>query len=391
MLLSVAGVIIVGSLMGAIFNCLKLPRLLGYLLAGILLGPSMLDSLDPGFLQLSPIIRRVALIIILVRAGLTLNMRQLTQVGRPALLLCFVPASMEMLGALLVGPWLLGLSLAESLLIGSVLAAVSPAVVVPRMVNLIEDGYGVNKQIPQMILAGASADDVYVLVLFTAFMSLNLSGHFQALDLLKVPVAILSGILIGWLIGFFLVKFLQRYSIDRMMQILLILAISFILVTLEDYCQGYYSGLLSIISMNMMIFREMPEDASSLSRGFNHLWRGAEIFLFFLVGASVDLSYTLKSSWLPLVFIACLLVFRVVGVALALVHTALSKQERLFVAFAYLPKATVQAAIGSLPLASGLASGELILSVSVLSILTTAPLGAILTDYFAGKWLTRSN
>lgn len=390
MLQSVALILVSGVILEYILRQLKLPALLGYLIAGIVLGPFGLDALDSQLLSLSPDIRQVALIIILTRAGLSLDVRQLIKVGRPAILMCFVPATIEILAAIIFGPILLGLTFSQSLLIGSILAAVSPAVVVPRMVDLIHQQRGTRKQVPQMILAGSSADDVYVLVLFTAFLTLAMGGEVSSWTFLQIPLSIISGIIGGALIGWSLNRLFNRFSLQTTFQVAILLASAFLLMGVEEQFAGYFSGILAVISMNMMIQRESPTLSIILSDKFNQLWHVAEMFLFFLVGVSVNPANTLSYGIMPVVFIIILSLCRLfIGVKLSLVNTHFNKKEKRFALISYLPKATVQAAIGSVPLASGVAGGELMLTLAVLSILMTAPIGAIGMDYLAPRLLTK--
>lgn len=391
MLISVLVMVASGWILGAFCRRYRLPALVGYLLAGILCGPSVGNWVSADLLKVSDQLRQMALVIILTRAGLSLDFRSLKKVGRSAFYLCFLPASFEIVGALLLGGWLLGLSLPQSLLLGTILAAVSPAVVVPRMVRLIEEGYGSKERIPQMILAGASVDDVYVLVLFSSFLTLNLQGSFEPLALLQIPVAILLGLVVGGTVGKVTVRLLDLLVKFRGLRVLLVFLVSYGVLTLEDALSVSYSGLLAIIIFNMVIYQERPPVAQKLSRSFNQWWKGAELVLFFLVGASVNVRFAGKAGLLSVIFIAGLLIFRSVGVFLSLMGSPLSKSQRHFVVMAYLPKATVQAAIGGLPLALGVAQGEWMLTVSVWAILTTAPFGALLIDYFAPRLLTKDS
>lgn len=388
MLVSVSLIIFSGVILNVLLKKLKLPALLGYLVAGILFGPYVFNWVDPMILELSADIRQVALIIILTRAGLSLDIKKLIKVGRSALLMCFVPATVEILAAVIFGPLLLGLSIIQSLLVGTILAAVSPAVVVPRMVDLIDKKRGTAKQIPQMIMAGASADDVYVLVLFSAFMTMALGGSFSALVLLKIPVSIALGILGGAIIGRLLSNLFNKVKLQNVFQMSIILAISFVLMKLEAVSDGYFSGMLAIIAMNIMVYTYAHDLSVTLSDNFNKLWSIAEIFLFFLVGVSVNPINAIGQGMMPVIFIIILSLCRVlIGVRLSLINTPLNNNEKIFTMVSYLPKATVQAAIGSIPLLSGVPGGELMLTLAVLSILITAPIGAIGIDYLALRFL----
>lgn len=382
MLTSLALIFLVGMALGWLAGRLRLPALVGMILTGMILGPYALNLLDSSLLSISGDLRQLALVIILTRAGLSLNLDDLKQAGRPAVLLCFVPACFEIAGTVLLAPALLGVSYLEAAIIGSVIAAVSPAVIVPRMLRLMEEGYGQEHCIPQMILAGASVDDVFVIVLFTAFTSLAQGGSVSAWSFLSVPVSILTGVLAGCAVGLALVWFFQRVHIRDSAKILIILSISFLLLELEDQLEGLVplSGLLAIMALGLTINQRYPVLSGRLSQKYNKLWVAAEVLLFVLVGATVDLAYVWKAGAAALLVLAGALVVRMVGVACCMAKTALSKKERLFCMIAYTPKATVQAAIGGLPLAMGLACGQLTLTVAVLAILVTAPLGAFAID-----------
>lgn len=391
MLLSVAYIILSGIVIEKLMSKLRLPALIGYLVTGIILGPFILDMIDDSLLTFSPDIRQLALIIILTRAGLSLDIQALAKVGRTALMMCFVPASVEILASLILGPWILGLSWIQSLIVGSILAAVSPAVVVPRMVELIKEGRGTDKQIPQIILAGSSADDVYVLVLFTAFVTMAQGENVSSLTLLQIPISMIGGIVMGYLVGKVLNKVFEKITFRQAFKIALILSVSFILMHIETLSQGYISGMLAIISMSLTIRKENLNEAEWLSHQFNHLWSIAEIFLFFLVGVGINPAYILNEGIKPIIFIVILSLCRMfIGVNLCLMGTNYTKGERLFTMISYLPKATVQAAIGSIPMTLGLPGGELMFTISALSILITAPIGAIAIDQTATKLLKKS-
>ncbi|MHC5268674.1 cation:proton antiporter [Enterococcus sp. LJL98] len=392
MLFSLALIFLIGMSLGKVFTLLRLPPLLGMLLTGILLGPYVFDLLDPTILTLSTDLRQIALIIILARAGLNLDVQDLKKVGRPAMLMCFVPACFEIIGMVLLAPKFLDLSLLDAAILGTVIAAVSPAVIVPRMLKLIETGYGTQKSIPQMVMAGASVDDVFVIVLFTSFTTVAQGGSFSATQLLSIPLAILFGILGGVLVGSALTRFFTAFHLKDTAKVLVILSLAFLLVTLE---QGLttnvpFSGLLAVMALGATIQQKTPLVSKRISSKFSKLWVGAEILLFVLVGAMVDIRYAFQAGLIVVVLILAVLLFRMAGVFFSLLRTNLTQKERLFTAFAYTPKATVQAAIGGLPLAMGLASGEIILTVAVVSIILTAPLGAILIDRTYKKWLTKS-
>ena len=384
MLVSMSLVIFIGLLLGSLAKKLHLPSLIGLLFTGILLGPSVLNVLSDRFLALSSELRTVALIVILTRAGLSLDLADLKKVGRPAILMCFVPAVFEIIGTTLLAPSLLSISVSEALLLGSVIAAVSPAVIVPRMIHLMKQGYGQEQRIPQIILAGASVDDVFVLVLFTAFLGLNDGGTFSAIAFTRIPTAIFSGAFLGLAVGYFLVYVFNQFHIRDSVKVLVMLATAFLLMGLETALASSFpfSGMLSVMGVSLMIFRKKRQLAERLSLKFNKIWILAEIFLFVFVGASVDLSYAFSAGIAPLVLLVLVSLIRMLGVLVALLKTSLSRNEKLFCMMSYLPKATVQAAIGSIPFSMGLASGEMILTVAVLSILVTAPVGAWLIDRF---------
>lgn len=391
MLFSLTLIFLSGIVLGSIFNRLKLPQLLGMLLTGIILGPYLLNLLDPKILSISTDLRQIALIIILTRAGLNLDINDLKKVGRPAVLMCFVPATFEILGMIIFAPKFLGLGLLDSAILGTVIAAVSPAVVVPKMLKLMEDGYGTEEGIPQLIMAGASVDDVFVIVLFTSFIGLASNGTFSALNLIKIPTSIFFGISVGFLCAILLIYFFKKVHIRDSMKVIIILNISFLLVTFEHSLTGIigFSGLLAIMSMGTGIQEKNSILAKRLSSKYSKLWIAAEVMLFVLVGATVNIKYALGASIPAILLIMTVIVFRMVGVFLCLLGTSFSYKERLFCMIAYCPKATVQAAIGSIPLSMGLSSGNIILTVAVLSILITAPLGAFAIDFSYKKLLNR--
>ena len=389
MLLSIALILIVGMSMGWICQKCKLPSLLGMLATGVILGPYVLNLLDSSILGISSELRKIALIIILTRAGLGLDLSGLKKIGRPAVLMCFVPASFELLGMILIAPKLMGLSLLEAAIMGAVLAAVSPAVVVPRMVKLMDEGYGVKEGIPQLILAGASVDDVYVIVLFSTFVGMMQGEGASVLSFVNIPVSILLGIAIGLLIGFILAYFFKRVHIRDTSKVLIILSISFLLVVLEDALTTAitFSALIAIMFIGIGLQRNREVVAKRLSVKYGKLWVAAEVFLFVLVGATVNIGYLGKVGVQALVVIIGALAFRMLGVFVCLLGTRLKRKERLFVMMAYTPKATVQAAIGGIPLALGFACGDTVLTVAVLAIVLTAPLGAFAIDFSYQKLL----
>ncbi len=389
MLLSIALILIVGMSMGWICQKCKLPSLLGMLATGVILGPYVLNLLDSSILGISSELRKIALIIILTRAGLGLDLSGLKKIGRPAVLMCFVPASFELLGMILIAPKLMGLSLLETAIMGAVLAAVSPAVVVPRMVKLMDEGYGVKEGIPQLILAGASVDDVYVIVLFSTFVGMMQGEGASVLSFVNIPVSILLGIAIGLLIGFILAYFFKKVHIRDTSKVLIILSISFLLVVLEDTLTTAitFSALIAIMFIGIGLQRNREVVAKRLSVKYGKLWVAAEVFLFVLVGATVNIGYLGKVGVKALVVIIGALAFRMLGVFVCLLGTRLKRKERLFVMMAYTPKATVQAAIGGIPLALGFACGDTVLTVAVLAIVLTAPLGAFAIDFSYKKLL----
>ncbi len=392
MLLSLALLFLCGMVLGKIFERLNLPKLLGMLLTGLLLGPYMLNLLDPSILNISTDLRQIALIIILTRAGLNLDIKDLKRVGRPAVLMCFVPACFEIVGMLIVAPLLLKITLLEAAIMGTVIAAVSPAVIVPSMLKLMEDGYGVKKSIPQMIMAGASVDDVFVIVLFTAFTGLAQSGVITPIHFLTIPTSIVLGLIGGMMAGFALSVLFAKVHIRDTGKVIIILSVSFLLVTFEHIITGPigFSGLLAVMALGASIKQKKYLVSKRLSDKFSKLWVGAEVLLFVLVGATVNISYALNAGVLVILLIFSVLLFRVVGVFVCLIKTKLNKKERMFVAFAYMPKATVQAAIGGLPLAMGLSCGDSVLTVAVMSIIFTAPLGATLIDRTYKRLLTKN-
>lgn len=391
MLTSIAVILLLGLLVGWLFSKMKLPSLLGMIMVGIILSPHCLNMVDESIIAISADLRQIALVIILTRAGLSLNLSDLKKVGRPAILMCFVPACVEMIGTIIFAQLLLGVSAIEAAIIGSVIAAVSPAVVVPRMIKLIDEGYGKEKSIPQLILAGASVDDVFVIVVFTAFTTLASTGKISVISFMQIPISILLGILLGGVVGMILVCFFKRYHMRDSVKVLIILSVSFLLLEIQNRLEGIVtvSGLLAIMSMSIIMNQKYDVLAKRLSVKYNKLWIGAEIFLFILVGITVDIQYALRAGIVVILLVLLALLFRMIGVALSLTKTKLNKKERLFCAIAYTPKATVQAAIGTIPLAMGLACGDIVLTVAVVSILLTAPFGAICVDNVYKKLLSK--
>lgn len=397
MLTSLAFIFLVGLSMAAICQRLKLPRIIGMLITGIVLGPYVLDLLDPSILSISADLRQMALIIILLKAGLSLNLSDLKKVGHPAIMMSFVPASCEILAFFLFAPYILGITRIEAAVMGAVLGAVSPAVVVPRMVQLMEKRDGTTKSIPQLIMAGASCDDIFVIVLFTTFVSMAQGGSAHIMDFINIPISIVLGIVLGAIVGYFLSLFFEtayahRHCVRNSMKVIIVLGVSFMLMAVETWLKGILSvsGLLAVVSMACVIkIKSVAFVSKRLSEKFGKLWLAAEVLLFVLVGAAVDIRYTLSAGIAAVLMILVALVFRSIGVAICLLGTSMKWKERIFCMIAYLPKATVQAAIGSVPLAMGLPCGQIVLSVAVLAILITAPLGALGIDLTYKRFLTK--
>ena len=397
MLTSLAFIFLVGLSMAAICQRLKLPRIIGMLITGIVLGPYVLDLFDPSILSISADLRQMALIIILLKAGLSLNLSDLKKVGRPAIMMSCVPASCEILAFVLFAPYILGITRIEAAVMGAVLGAVSPAVVVPRMVQLMDTKYGTDKSIPQLIMAGASCDDIYVIVLFSTFVSMAQGGSANLMDFVNIPVSIILGIVLGAITGFLLSMFFEtayahKHYVRNSMKVIVVLGVSFLLMAIETWLEGIISvsGLLAVVSMACVLkIKSIAFVSKRLSEKFGKLWLAAEVLLFVLVGAAVDIRYTMNAGIAAVLMIFIALAFRSAGVALCLIRTPLTVRERLFCMIAYLPKATVQAAIGSVPLAMGLPCGQIVLSVAVLAILITAPLGALGMDISYKRLLKR--
>ena len=399
MLASLSLIFLVGLAMGAICQKLKMPRIIGMLVTGIVLGPYVLDFLDPSILSISSELRKLALIIILLKAGLSLDLKDLKKAGRPAILMSFVPATCEIAGYILFAPLLLEINRIEAAVMGAVLGAVSPAVVIPRMVMLMEEKYGTKKAIPQMIMAGASCDDIFVIVLFTTFLSMAQGGSADIINFVNIPVSIVLGILLGAVTGyglylFFETSYAHKHCVRNSMKVIIVLGFSFLLIAIEGWLKGKISvsGLLAVVSMACIIKMKSTAFVSKrLSEKFGKLWLAAEVMLFVLVGAAVDIRYTLSAGIAAVLMILVALIFRAIGVLICMIKTNLTWKERAFCVIAYLPKATVQAAIGSVPLASGLACGKIVLSVAVLAIIITAPLGSIGIDNTYKKFLQKES
>ena len=386
MLFSLALILILGVIASYLFKKINMPSLIGYIFIGIILGPYCLNVLDSSLLDISSTLRNIALVIILTRAGLTLKITDLKKIGISAILMSFVPALMEIMGFVLISRLLLDININEALIIGSIIAAVSPAVIVPRMIDLINNNYGTLKGIPQLILAGSSVDDVVVLVLFTSFLSLENANSFDILALIQIPLSIILGIIIGCIIGFIIDKIFRMININTISQLLVVLSISFILKYAEDYF--VFSGLIAIMALSITLKYLNTAITDKLQSNYNNLWSVFEIFLFVLVGAMVNISYAFKAGINVILIIIGSLLFRMIGVFICLLTTKFNKKEKIFCFIAYMPKATVQAEIGAIPLSIGLSCGDLALTIAVCSILLSAPVGAYLIDNLYDKLLT---
>lgn len=393
MLTSLAYIFLLGLSLGFIFDKLRMPALLGMLLTGIILGPFALDLLSPSLLSISIELRQIALVVILMRAGLALDLKDLQKVGRPAILMGFIPACLEIAGMILIAPRLLGVTVLEAAIMGSVVAAVSPAIIVPKMLYLMEQKIGTRKSIPQMIMASGSVDDVFVIVMFTAFLTLATGESISAVSFTQIPISILTGLALGITMGWLLVKFFKRFHMRDSIKVIIMISLSFMFLAMEKWLTDIIalSGLLSIMAMGATILKLYPILAKRISPKFSKLWVAAEIILFVLVGATVDIKFAAAAGIGAVAVIFIALMFRMTGVYICMIKTPLNKKERLFSMIAYLPKATVQAAIGSIPLAMGLPSGKIVLTVAVLAILITAPLGAFGIDISYKRLLTKEN
>jgi len=391
MLLSLALIFTVGLILGEIFGKIKLPRFLGMILTGVVLGPFVFGLISDEILSVSSELRTIALVVILLRAGLSLDLSDLKKIGRPAILMSFIPATLEIIAVVIFAPMLFGISYLEAAILGSVLAAVSPAVVVPKMIKLMNEKYGYNKRIPHLVMAGASVDDIYVIVLFTSFLTMYNTGSTSLGSILLVPVAIVVGILVGIVIGYFLSIFFAKFRVRDTIKVLIILAASFFVLSFEEFINDYIpmSALLSVMVLGITFLNQSEIRALRLRDKFDKVWVFAELVLFVLVGAAVDLSVALDAGLLALALLTVELIFRFTGVQVCLIKTELNQKERMFTGISYLPKATVQAAIGAIPLAMGVESGELILALAVLAIIVTAPLGAIGIDVTYKKFLQK--
>ena len=391
MLISISYILFFGMIFGWACKKIKFPALFGMIVAGILIGPHVFNLIDGSILNISTELRKIALIIILIRAGLKLSIDDLRKVGRPAILMCFLPACVEMIGMIVLAPMVLGISRLEAAVLGAVIGAVSPAVIVPKMIKLIDEGYGADKAIPQMILAGASVDDVFVIVMFTTFTGLAQGQSVSMMSFVNIPISIVTGIAVGIACGFCITLFFERVHVRDTVKIIIILCVSFVLVTIEDKFGGIipFASLIGIMALGLQIRRQKLEVSIRLSERFNKMWVVAEVFLFVLVGASVNIERALDSGVKGIVLVLLVLIFRMLGVLLCQIGTKLNIKERAFCMLAYTPKATVQAAIGGLPLSMGLQCGEIVLTVSVIAILLTAPLGAFAIDLTYKRFLVK--
>lgn len=390
--LSLGLILFLGRLIGYTLDKLHVPGFIGMIVVGILLGPSVFNIIDLKILNISSELRQIALVVVLTRSGLNLNLRELKKVGRSAILMCFIPATFEIVAVGVSGHFLLNLSWFESFLLGCVLGAVSPAVISPRMIKLINDGYTKNS-IPQIILAGASADDTYTIILFYAFLGIVQNGSFDVLSVSLIPLTIISAIVLGIIFGIGLVYFYKKTNFKTVINVLVFFAFSLILLGLEELIKAYFdiSALITIMVMGMVVLYKLPKVASDLSDGFNKIWKFFEIFLFVLVGAAVEFKYILTAGGYGILVLAIGLLFRSLGVYLCVLGTKLDFKEKLFCIFAYLPKATVQASIGGIALSLGLECGGVVLAIAVLAIVITAPIGGFLIDIFGKRWLTKEN
>jgi len=382
MLLSLGFIIVVGYLLGRLLSAMNLPSLIGYIIAGLIMGPSFFNLIDQSTLDISSDLRRIALMIILLRAGLNIDLQDLKKVGRPAILMSFLPATLEIIGTIILAPIFFGMSYLSAAILGAIVAATSPAVVVARMLDLMGKGYGKKKGVPQMILAGSSMDDIFVIIIFTALIALAQTGEFHWLSMLSMPTSIILGIAGGLLVGWLLSLAIEKYQLSGGYPVILSFGMAMLFDGIEKAMTGPigFSALLAVMAMGFMMLRVNPVQAKSVQVGFNNLWQVFEIILFVLVGASMSIESVKDSGLIAVVLIVLLLVFRGLGVLLSVFGTQLNKEEKAFAIFAYLPKATVQAAIGAVPLAMGLPNGQIILTISVVAILVTAPLGAVLID-----------
>lgn len=389
MIISLAYIFLIGMGASFIFKKLRIPNILAYIIVGMVLGPHYLNLIDKSILNISSELRQIALIIILIRAGFSLNISDLKKIGRPAILMCFIPACFEILGMIILAPKLLGISILDAAITGSVVAAVSPAIIVPKMIQINEEGYGKKNSIPQIILAGSSIDDIFVIVLFTVFTGLASTGDINLIEFLNIPVSIILGTLLGIVVGYVLVKLFHKVHIRDTVKVVIMISMAFIFVTLEDYLKGIIaiSGLIAVIAMGMVINKKYSVLSNRITGKFEKLWLVASVMLFVLVGASVDISYALNAGIKVVILIFTVLMFRIIGVFICFIKSKLTLKERVFCMIAYIPKATVQAAIGGVPLSMGLDCGEIVLTVAVIAILSTSTIGALGIDLTYKKLL----
>ena len=390
--LSLAMIFGFGVLGGILFEKIKMPKLIWYIILGILIGPSVLNIVDDTLISISSYLRQIALVIILTRSGLSLDINNLKKIGRPAILMCFLPACFEIVGVTIFAPLFLNISYLEALLLGSVLAAVSPAIVVPRMIKLMNEGYGKEHNVPEVIMAGASCDDIFVIVLFYSFKNLVATNSFSAWQISQIPLSIVTGIALGIIVGLLVNIMIKYLKTNRIVNVIIMLGLSFGMVGLESVLKPYFSisSLLAIIVMALVIGIFRKDESKEIQNTYNSLWQGFEILLFALVGIAVDIHYAFSKEGaiiVGLIFIA--LIFRSIGVIICVIATKFNTKEKLFIVISYLPKATVQASIGAIALSEGLACGTLVLTAAVVSILITAPLGAILMDNLYKKLLNK--
>lgn len=388
MLTSLALIFIFGLAISSICKMIRIPGIIGMMLTGIVLGPHCLNLLDAEILKISPELWKMALVIIIIKAGLSINVKDLKVVERPMLLIGFVPPLLEILAFFLFAPGIFGINKTEALLMGSVVAAVSPAVIIPRMVVLAERHYGTAFKLPQMLMAGVGLDNVFVIMLFSTFLGLTLEGHAEIRNFINVPISLITGLIVGVISGLLLTYFFEtayaaKHYVRNSLKLMVVLGVAFLLMALEQWTKEIISvsGLFAVMSMACTLnFKSTALVSRRLSEKFSKLWLAAEVVLFVLVGAAVDIHYTLQAG-LPSLIIICIgLLFRSAGMEISLLGTQFSLKERLFCVLTYLPKATVQAAIGSIPLAMGLSWGHLILSVSVVAIFFTSLLGTMAID-----------
>ncbi|MBN2641295.1 MAG: cation:proton antiporter [Victivallales bacterium] len=390
MLINISIVVIAALVLSYLCEKIKLPGLLGMLLAGVLLGPSCLGLICPDLMHISAELRNAALIVILIRAGLGISRKTLNKVGASALRMSCIPGLVEGGVVLVVAHFLLNLPWLEAGMLGFIIAAVSPAVVVPQMLDLKERCLGGNKDVPTLVLAGASLDDVFAITVFYVFLNLGTGQKDKiALELLKVPVSIVSGIVIGALIGFALLYMFKKVHMRDTRKLIVFMIAAILFHGLEHDLKLWVASLLGIMTIGFVMLERNDDLAKRMAQKFNKVWVLAEILLFVLIGAQVDISVVGHAGLIGLVIIAAGLSGRSLGVFVALIGSGLNRREKLFCVFAYFPKATVQAAIGAIPLSAGIASGNLILAIAVLSIIVTAPLGAILIRTTGEKLLDK--